>query len=232
MQRVVSPLRYPGSKARLVHLLASLLERNLLVGSHMYEPFAGGAAASLNLLANGFVRSATWIERDPLVYAFWRCVKDDPEALIARMRRGKVTLAAWKQMQRFRAIDQVDAASLPALGYAGLFFNRTCFSGVVGAGPIGGMNQESAYKIDCRFNKNELAKAIRSASKILDRVELHFGDGVQFLDDGCLQMKDHSFVYIDPPYVSNGYKLYRFFLKAQIIRIWRMLFPSSAFRGY
>jgi len=206
----MSPLRYPGSKVRITEMVAGLLEQNLLVGCHLYEPFAGGSAVSLGLLANGFVPSATWIERDPLVYAFWSMVKEDPEGLIERMMRGKVTLGAWKRMLPLRAVNKPSGARLAELGYAGLFFNRTCFSGIVGAGPIGGMKQSSPYKIDCRFNKKQLAAQIRACSEILKKVEIVFGDGIKFLKTNCLKMPTHSIVYIDPPYVANGHKLYRF----------------------
>jgi DNA adenine methylase len=210
MKRVTSPLRYPGSKVRITEMVAGLLERNLLVGSHLYEPFAGGSAVSLGLIANGFVPSATWVERDPMIYAFWKMVKDRPDALIDRMTSGKVTLAAWRRMLPLREIDKPTTRNLAELGYAGLFFNRTCFSGIVGAGPIGGMTQSSSYKIDCRFNKKELAGAIRQCSDILKKVDIQFGDGVAFLRKECLAMSSHSLVYIDPPYVTNGYKLYRY----------------------
>lgn len=210
MKRVMSPLRYPGSKVRISAMVARLLEGNLLVGSHIYEPFAGGAAVSLNLLANDFVRAATWVERDPMVFAFWKMIKDAPETLIDRMMRGRITLAAWKRMLPLREVDEPTEADLAELGYAGLFFNRTCFSGIVGAGPIGGMSQSSPYKIDCRFNKPELARMIRDVSRILQRVDVRFGDGIEFLKDECLKMPAHSVCYIDPPYVTNGYKLYRY----------------------
>ena len=211
MKRVLSPLRYPGSKARITEMVAGLLEKNLLVGSHIYEPFAGGSSVSLNLLANNFVRSATWVERDPMIYSFWKMVKEKPATLIDRMMRGRVTLDSWRRMQRMREIDKPTKANLDALGYAGLFFNRTCFSGIVGAGPIGGMTQGSSYKIDCRFNKNELAAAINYTSRLLGEVEIVFGDGISFLRDQYPSMPNHSFVYIDPPYVTNGHKLYRYF---------------------
>jgi DNA adenine methylase len=210
MRRVMSPLRYPGGKVRITEMVAVLLERNLLVGSHLYEPFAGGSAVSLSLLANGFVRTATWVERDPMIYAFWKMVKDRPETLIDRMMSGKVTLAAWRRMLPLRGIDKPTKANLADLGYAGLFFNRTCFSGIVGAGPIGGMRQSSSYKIDCRFNKKELAAAIRECSGILKKVDVRFGDGIAFLQKECLAMPAHAVVYVDPPYVTNGYKLYRY----------------------
>lgn len=211
MKRVMSPLRYPGSKVRIAEMVAGLLERNLLVGSHFFEPFAGGSAVSLSLLANGFVPTATWVERDPLIYAFWKMVRDQPEGLIDRMMTGKVTLAAWRRMLPLRDIDKPTKANLAELGYAGLFFNRTCFSGIVGAGPIGGMTQgSSSYKIDCRFNKKELAAAIRECSGILKKVDVRFGDGIAFLRRECLALPAHAVVYVDPPYVTNGYKLYRY----------------------
>jgi DNA adenine methylase len=210
MKRVMSPLRYPGSKVRITELVAGLLERTFLVGSHLYEPFAGGSAVSLGLLANGFIPSATWIERDPMIYAFWKMVKERPESLIDRMMRGRITLAAWQRMLPLREIEKPTRTNTPSLGYAGLFFNRTCFSGIVGAGPIGGMTQNSPYKIDCRFNKKELTAAIRNCSDLLKKVDIVFGDGITFLEKECLRLLPHSVVYIDPPYVTNGYKLYRY----------------------
>jgi len=197
-------------------MVAGLLERTLLVGSHIYEPFAGGSAVSLGLLANGFAASATWVERDPLIYAFWKTVKEEPEALIERMMCGRVSLAAWRRMLPLRGIDRPTKANIADLGYAGLFFNRTCFSGIVGAGPIGGMRQASSYGIGCRFNKKQLAFAIRECAKVLAKVDVIFGDGIGFLESNCLKMPAHSVVYIDPPYVTNGYKLYRYhFTEAQ-----------------
>lgn len=210
MKRVLSPLRYPGSKVRIAGMVANILEKNLLVGSHVYEPFAGGSGVSLNLLANNFAKSATWVERDPMIYAFWVLVKERPQQLIDRMRRGQITLAAWKRLLPMREVDKPTKSNMAGLGYAGFFFNRTCFSGIVGAGPIGGMSQRSEYTIDCRFNKVQLASLIEQVSVILKNVEIKFGDGIEFLQDECLKMPEHSIVYIDPPYVTNGHKLYRY----------------------
>jgi DNA adenine methylase len=210
MTPVLSPLRYPGSKARLAALIASLLEKNLLVGSHIYEPFAGGAAASINLLANGFVASATWVERDPLVFSFWHTVKVNPEPLIKRILNGKVTLQSWKRLLPLREVKRPTAYQVTEMAYAGLFFNRTCFSGIVGAGPIGGQSQSSMYKIDCRFNKATIVKSIEANHLILKKVDILFGDGITFLARMRDAARPHSFAYIDPPYVANGHKLYRY----------------------
>ena len=107
MKRFMSALRYPGSKVRIAEMIARLLERNLLVGSHIYEPFAGGSAVSMQtfwpiiLYAPRHGSSAT-----PMVYAFWKMVKAKPETLVDRMMKDNVTLASWKRMQPLRGIDK------------------------------------------------------------------------------------------------------------------------------
>ncbi|MGU2441958.1 DNA adenine methylase, partial [Burkholderia cenocepacia] len=63
----LSPLRYPGGKARLAAYISGVIEENYLNGCTFYEPFAGGASVSLELLRLGFISSAVLIERDPLV---------------------------------------------------------------------------------------------------------------------------------------------------------------------
>ena len=212
MKRVNSPLRYPGGKARIAGLIAILLERNLLVGSHVCEPFAGGAAVSLALLANGFVSSATLIERDPLIYAFWAQVKRDPQRLIDMIEKRTVSMRNWKRLLPYRSVSTFEDKDLCELAYAGLFFNRTCFSGILGAGPIGGMKQTSDYAIDCRFNKAGLSKSILEVHSLLKKVDVFHKDGIAFLGDECRRvLPKHAFLYIDPPYVSNGHKLYRHF---------------------
>ena len=54
-------------------------------------------------------------------------------------------------LSRFLLI--LTSANLVDMGYAALFFNRTNFSGVIDAGPVGGMTQSSAYAIDYRFSE-------------------------------------------------------------------------------
>ena len=47
-----------------------------------------------------------------------------------------------------------------------------------------------------------------------------FGDGIAFLEKECLEMPQHSVVYVDPPYVTNGHKLYRYhFDKSQHVAV-------------
>lgn len=207
-----SPLRYPGGKSLLSTYVSGVLEENLLAGCTFYEPYAGGASVSLDLLRMGFIDKAVLIERDPLVYAFWHAVFNATDALCAAIEACPVTLETWHELQLTRAVDDPakSAFTLLQLGLAGLFFNRTNFSGIIGAGPIGGQGQNSAYKINCRFNKTALVRQIRAAALLASRVSVRFGDALTFLRTNAAKISaGFSFVYIDPPYYMQGRKLYR-----------------------
>ncbi|MCZ8383271.1 DNA adenine methylase [Achromobacter xylosoxidans] len=192
--------------------VSGVLEENLLAGCTFYEPYAGGASVSLDLLRMGFIDKAVLVERDPLVFAFWHSVFNMTEALCGAIEACPVTLDTWHILQPTKAVDDpaTSSYSLLQLGLAGLFFNRTNFSGIIGAGPIGGQKQTSAYKINCRFNKTALIRQIRAAAALAPRISVFFDDAVTFLRKNSTKIATgFSFVYIDPPYYTQGRKLYR-----------------------
>ena len=208
----ISPLRYPGGKALLTAYVSGVIEENIRSGCTLYEPYAGGASVSLELLRLGFIAAAVLVERDPLVYAFWWCVFNDTDALCSAVEACPVTIETWRLLQHTREVDDPNDCEFTPLqlGIAGIFFNRTNFSGIIGAGPIGGASQNSDYKIDCRFNKEKIIRQIRAVAQFSDRVTVHFGDAIKFLRENTEQISGgFSFVYIDPPYYLQGKKLYR-----------------------
>ncbi|WP_217432405.1 DNA adenine methylase [Pandoraea capi] len=208
----MSPLRYPGGKARLAAYVSGVIEENYLNGCTFYEPFAGGASVSLELLRLGFVSDAVLVEKDPLVYAFWWCVFNQTDSLCAAVDTCPVSMETWLELQPTRDIaNPADGRyTLLQLGVAGLFFNRTNFSGIIGAGPIGGESQASEYKIDCRFNKEKIIRQIRAAAAFAGHVSVHWGDAISFMRANTEQLATgFAFVYVDPPYYQQGRKLYR-----------------------
>jgi len=210
----LSPLRYPGGKALLAAYVSGVIEENLLGGCTLYEPYAGGASVSLELLHLGFIEKAVLIERDPLVYAFWWSVFNDTAALCDAIEVCDVSMETWRQLNPLREVSDTSQTdfTLLQLGIAGLFFNRTNFSGVIGAGPIGGQKQSSQYKIGCRFNKEKIIRQIRYLAKFAGRVNVIFGDAINYLKKNSLKISaGFSFVYVDPPYYLQGKKLYRHF---------------------
>jgi len=206
-----SPLRYPGSKASLVKYIENLIEENSLQGCHLLEPYAGSAIVSLELLKKRIISKATIVEVDPLIYAFWKSVFFYTDELIEKLEALPVTIDTWNNFQKFRNTKMINQFPVVDMGLAGLFFNRTNFSGILKAGPIGGINQKSIYKIDCRFNKDRLANQIAEISLLKKDMSVIHGDALHFLKGQYdYTRKNQCFLYIDPPYYAKGKSLYRY----------------------
>ncbi len=206
-----SPLRYPGSKASLVDYISILLKENYLEGCHFIEPYAGSAIVSLELLKKSLISKATILEKDPLVYAFWHSVFTNPYALIEKLYKLPINLDTWYKFQKYREAEKLESYPILEMGLAGLFFNRTNFSGILKAGPIGGRKQESRYKLDCRFNKNRLIQQIADLSTLSNHITVIYDDALDYLNRERKQFKNEEcFFYIDPPYYEKGKSLYRY----------------------
>ncbi|MCL1907250.1 MAG: DNA adenine methylase [Propionibacteriaceae bacterium] len=208
----LSPLRYPGSKRKLLPALRQIIEANHDSPLDLFvEPFCGGASVSLGLLELGVIKHALIADFDPLIAAFWMEATARPEQLVRAMYRQPPTLANW---DKWRAA-QPRKTSQRALKC--LFLNRTTFSGIIGgtAGPIGGRAQTSEYTIDCRFNKEQLAKRIRrigelaADGRLLTPSEGTWQDTLRLVDGWAADLGAKSVViYLDPPYVEKAHHLY------------------------
>lgn len=211
-QQLISPLRYPGGKNNLTTYIQKLLEVNGLINCTFYEPYVGGAAVSLFLLSHNLVKKVVWVERDPLIYSFWHCVIKKSDELCKLINTLDITIDTWHQFQKYRKCDNINDYSILELGLAGLFFNRTNFSGVLKANPIGGLGQKSSYAIDCRFKKERLITLIKNINAFHGKIEVHFTDALEFLNQHKGKIsRQNSFLYIDPPYYKQGQNLYRYF---------------------
>jgi DNA adenine methylase len=208
-ERYLSPLRYPGGKAKFAALLRSILQRNELVGCEYYEPFAGGAGAALRLLKDGTVSHLHLNDADYRIYALWRAVFYHNDALVDALLKADVTINDWhKQFAICKAPERHRAFSV---AFATLFLNRCNRSGVIlGSRPIGGLKQDGAFKIDARFNRTALAERVKALAPFKASVTLYNEDALTFLQSrlpkGARRRK--VFAYLDPPYYSEGRRLY------------------------
>lgn len=229
--RSLSPLRYPGSKPNLAEYFEAFLRENLLWGTELVEPFAGSASLSLALLRRGAISKAYLVERDPLLYAFWKQIKRDPDALCRKVANVRVSLATWRRMQRFLKFDRPSEADVLDLALACVFLNRTNFSGILGAKPIGGMSQDSPYKIDCRFNRGALVAGIQAVAGVAPRLRVTFGDAVPYMRKHAEAFAQRAaVVYVDPPYYLQGRKLYRYHFRDKDHRRLAQLLDASPFK--
>jgi DNA adenine methylase len=152
-----------------------------------------------------------WLnDLDPLVYAFWRVAAFDTYWLIEAMHSEPVTVRRWEHHRASSPRTLRDRA------LKCLFLNRTTFSGILhrAAGPIGGKSQESAYKINCRFNKPQLEQrillvgALAAAGRIVNVTCQDYEVLIRRLKKDVHISADSVFIYLDPPYVEKAKNLY------------------------
>ncbi len=212
MKLSITPLRYPGGKTWLLNHIKKFITFNQLRPEAVVEPFAGSAAISLGLLYDNNVQYAYLNESDPLIVAFWETIKQDPDKLIEFVSSVDVNLETWNSFRRYLSDDAVRRYGSADLAKAFLFFNRTNFSGILAAGPLGGKRQQSRYTIDSRFNKELLTRKLKELEKVSNRIYISRGDGILFMKHVSKNtITDNLLFYIDPPYYAAGRQLYRRF---------------------
>jgi DNA adenine methylase len=200
-----SPLRYPGGKGRLAQFVADLVDANRLGGSHYIEPFAGGAGAAITLLSLEYVSHIHINDLNRSIHAFWHAVLNDSEELCARIRDTRVTMAEWR---RQRALQDNSNATLIDLAFSTFFLNRTNRSGIIRGGVIGGQAQDGEWKLNARFNRDDLILRIEKIARLRHRITLYRHDAAKFISRVLPGLPRRALVYLDPPYYVRGKGLY------------------------
>ena len=201
-----SPLRYPGGKGKLAPFLKQLFRHNNLCDGTYIEPYAGGAAVALTLLLEGYAWEIVINDIDPLIYAFWWSMLNDTETLSRKIKDTPVTMQVWHEQKLVH--DYPEQHSKTDVGFATFFLNRTNRSGVLKGGVIGGKDQSSKYKIDARFNKEDLITRINRIALYKDRIKLFNLDAIEFINRISNELSSNSILYMDPPYYRKGEGLY------------------------
>ncbi len=102
------------------------------------------------------------------------------------------------------------------LGFSAFYLNRTNRSGILkGAGVIGDLEQAGNYKIDCRFNREDLARRIARVRKYRERIHLTNLDAMDFFSLLDRILPENSFLFVDPPYYRKGAGLYTSFYEPE-----------------
>ncbi|MFK4770122.1 DNA adenine methylase [Rhizobium sp. ZW T2_16] len=202
-----SPLRYPGGKGKLAPYLTDILRLNSLEGGHYAEPFAGGAAVALDLLFSERVKHIHINDIDLNVHSFWHSVIYETDAFVDRILSTKIDVETWLQAREIKRYPE--SHSPFEVGFAAFFLNRTNRSGILNGGMIGGLDQSGNYKIDCRFNRQDLAERTKRIGLYRSRISLTRLDASDFLSAHLNTIPEKCLVYIDPPYYVKGAFLYQ-----------------------
>lgn len=207
-----SPLRYPGGKTKISSFIRDIILLNNLEGCTLYELYAGGAGASLNLLLSGICDKVVLNDLDFHIYAFWYCILNHSEEFIRLINDTDVNIKNW--LIQNEIYKNHEAYDILRVGFSAFFLNRSNRSGILyKAGPIGGLNQTGKYKIDVRFNKVDLINRIEKIARLSNKIELHNVESLKLLKAVFDNNTTDSFVFLDPPYYVQGERLYLNFYK-------------------
>ncbi len=201
-----SPLRYPGGKGKILSFMIELIKLNKLENIEYVEPYAGGAAVALGLLINGFVNKIHINDSDMAIHAFWYSILNYTELFIKKIISTPITVEEWRNQKNI--YNNIDQYSILEVGFSAFFLNRCNRSGVLKGGLIGGYEQKGNWKIDARFNKQDLIKRIERIALFKDKIKLYNEDTAELLENNKETFKN-CILYLDPPYYEKGYQLYK-----------------------
>lgn len=201
-----TPLRYPGGKAKLSEYVKEIIRENKLYDGEYVEAYAGGAAIGLELLFQEYVTKIHINDLSRPVYSFWKAVLNDTDELCRRIKNTRLSVASWDRQKRiFANPENYDYAQL---GFATFFLNRTNRSGILNGGIIGGRDQSGPWKIDARYNADELIFRVESIAKMRGKIKLTRCDALALLKSGLPKWPKKTLIYLDPPYYAQGRELY------------------------
>jgi DNA adenine methylase len=204
-----TPLRYPGGKGKFSKFVKQVFEANGLLDGHYVEPYAGGAGVALELLFQEYVSHIHINDIDTAIYSFWEAAVYHTSDLCELIVETPVTMENWHKNRA--VLESIGKHSVLEVALATFFLNRTNRSGILKAGVIGGKAQEGKWKLDARYNKEELTKRIKMIGRYRDRVHVYNRDAVDFLDVIIPELPEKTLIYLDPPYYEKGSGLYRNF---------------------
>lgn len=156
----------------------------------------------MKLLLNKRVSKVVLNDCNPAVYSVWDAIVHHPEKLCEFVATVPLTVTEWKRQQTVYKTAKTPSLQL---GCATFFLNRTCRSGILDGGVMGGLEQLGKYKINDRFNRINLIKKIQAIAQQADRIELYNLDVFEFFKQ---LHEPSSLLFLDPPYCEKGPILY------------------------
>ena len=159
---------------------------------------------ALSLLYGEYVRRIHINDLDHGIYSFWMAARDRTSDLCRRIQQAKIDMAEWQRQKEVQLDPEADELDL---AFSTLFLNRTNRSGIISGGVIGGKEQSGKWKIDARFNKDDIIRRIERIGRWGSRIEIYNLDGIEFLKRVAMKLPKQSVLFLDPPYFIKGQEL-------------------------
>jgi len=196
-----SLFRYPGGKTWLVPILRKWL--SFYKPGILLEPFAGGGIVSLTAAAENLVGKVIMVEIDEDVAAVWETVLNGYSDWLA----DKIANFTFN----YEAVKDVlysSPRSRHGRAFRTIVHNRAARGGILAAGAGLTKKGENGKGISSRWYPATLVKRIKNIKTIQSKIDFIKGDAFPIIETH-LHEKDTA-LFLDPPYVVAGRRLYRF----------------------
>ena len=212
----MSFFRYPGGKAKLRDQILSKLCEGLSKDDTIIEyrePFLGGGKITTELLTISGINSFWINDFDFGIACLWFTVINNPIGLIELIQKFTPSVdyfyTAKKQLLEDIKFNDLTNEERLLYGFKKLTIHQLSFSGLgtKSGGPLGGKEQKSKYKIDCRWSPGHLSKNINKLNSLFKNKHIKCSS----LDFSELITNDEvtALLYLDPPYFVKGQELYQ-----------------------
>jgi len=173
-----------------------------------------------------------WInDKDYGIACLWTSVLKYPDELKNLVRGFTPSVDAFHYIKNILLttdyLNRADKDNIVSFGFNKLAIHQISYSGLgtMSGGPLGGKEQKSDYKIDCRWSPEYLIKQIDELHELFSCFK--------FEEDRCTSydfqtMIENNFkkylLYCDPPYYMKGEELYQYsFTEQDHIRLSELL---------
>lgn len=208
----MSFFRYPGGKAKFCHKIIDSIPVGLGGDIQYREPFFGGGGIGLKLFTANPLVSDMWInDKDVGIVCLWTSVAKHQNALRERILAFKPEVDDFYRIKtELLAINTMpdNDADVIDVGFKKLVIHQISYSGLgtKSGGPLGGLDQKSQYKIDCRWSPNYICKKLAKVNEQLNSIKFTCTN-LDFVD--LIDAPGKCMLYLDPPYYIKGSELYQ-----------------------
>lgn len=228
----MSFFRYPGGKGKIKKNILPMISDKIAEGEDIRvyaEPFIGGGSILVALLekivssrdslfqTDNFnkIEEIAINDKNMAISSIWTCLINHYQDLQERIREYEPEVDDFYEFKDFFLNQNLKGkkskTELIDIAFKKIVIHQTSYSGLgeKSGSPLGGKEQKSDYKIDCRWSPDYLCKKIDRIGKLLKEVKVSGGKcGNYDFEKFFGRLKRESVIYLDPPYYVKGGELY------------------------